>query len=439
MSDASETLDPAVSQAVNDVLPPVRTATLGMQHLLAAYASLVVTPLIVAGALGWSSEQVTYLISACLLASGICTLIQTVGVGDAIGIRFPVVQGTTIAVVPVLIAIGTSSSLQAMFGATIVAGVMAFVLAGPWSRILRFFPPIVVGTVITAIGLSLLPVAVMWMSGGAGFGAQPVTATDMILAFFSLFVVIGVMRFGRGLLARSAILVGLICGTLLALALGEVDASPLAEAPWFGAVLPFAFGAPTFELPAIIAMCLVMLVTMVESTGDYFAIGAVCEQKVGKKEIARGLRAEGLGTVIGGVLNSFPFTTFSQNTGVLRISGVRSRWVVAATGALMILVSFFPKVAAVFAMIPTPVLGGCGLVMFGSIAGTGISMLRDADLTDNGNLLTVCVSLGMAMLVIANPTYFAGLPDDLSLVLANAITLAGVSAVVLNALFAARR
>ena len=423
------------SESLDEKLPAVRTFTLASQHLLAAYASLVVTPLIVAGALGWGSEQVTYLISACLLASGLCTLLQCVGAGDAIGIRFPVVQGTTIAVVPVLIAIGTTSSLQAMFGATIVAGVMAFVLAGPWSRILRFFPPIVVGTVITAIGMSLFPVAVMWMSGGAGFGAQSVAVNDMVLAFFSLFVVIGVMRFGRGMLARSAILVGLLAGTVLALFMGQVDATPVQEAPWFGVVVPFAFGAPVFEWPAIIAMCLVMLVTMVESTGDYFAIGAVCDQPVGKKEIARGLRAEGLGTVLGGVLNSFPFTTFSQNTGVLRISGVRSRWVVAATGLLMIVVSFLPKVAAVVAMIPTPVLGGCGLVMFGSIAGTGIGMLREADLSNNGNLLTVCVSLGMAMLVIANPTYFAALPEDLGLVLANAITLAGISAVGLNALF----
>lgn len=419
----------------NEPLPAAQTLVLAVQHLLSAYASLVVTPLIVGGALGWNSEQLTYLISACLLGSGLCTIIQCVGIGEAIGIRLPVIQGTTIAVVPALIAIGTTSSLQAMFGATIAAGVLAFCLAGPWSRLLRFFPPVVVGTVITAIGIALFPVAVMWMSGGAGFGAQSVTVVDMTLAFFSLFVVIGVMRFGRHLLARSAILVGLLAGTLLALVFGVVDASPIGEAPWFGVVTPFAFGLPVFEWPAVLAMCLVMLVTMVESTGDYFAIGAVCEHPVDKTDISRGLRAEGIGTLIGGVLNSFPFTTFSQNTGVLRVSGVRSRWVVAAAGALMVMVSFFPKFAAVVAMIPTPVLGGCALVMFGCIAGTGISMLREVDLSRNGNLLTVCVSLGLAMLVVANPTYFAALPDELGMVLANAITLAGVSAVLLNALF----
>lgn len=421
--------------AIEERLPPGRTLALSLQHLLAAYASLVVTPLIVAGALGWSSADLTYLISACLVASGICTIIQCLGVGSYVGIRLPVVQGTTIAVVPALILIGSSSGLQAMFGATIVAGAVALLIAGQWSKMLRFFPPVVVGTVITAIGISLFPVAVMWMSGGAGFGAQDVASNDMLMAFGSLSVVLLVMRFGSGLLERSAILVGLLVGTAIAASLGELDTSAIQSAPWFGLVLPFAYGLPVFEWPAITAMILVMLVTMVESTGDYFAIGAVCGRTVTRKDIAAGLRAEGIGTMIGGVMNSFPFTTFSQNTGVLRLSGVRSRWVVAATGVLMIGFGLLPKLAAVVSMIPTAVLGGAGLVMFGSIAGTGINMLRSVDLNENGNLLTVCVSLGMAMLVIANPTYFSGLSESANMVLANAITLAGVSAVGLNLLF----
>lgn len=417
-----------------------------MQHLLAAYASLVVTPLIVAGALGWSSADLTYLISACLVASGACTILQCVGIGDGLlGIRLPVVQGTTIAAVPALILIGGSSSLPAMFGATIVAGSMTLLIATRWSRMLRFFPPVVVGTVITAIGISLFPVAVMWMGGGAGFGAQSVASIDMLLAFVSLAAVLLVMRFGRGtvsggtvggsIVERSAILIGLLLGTLLAWPLGLLNADAVVAAPWFGAVLPFAYGWPVFEWPAITAMVLVMLVTMVESTGDYFAIGAVCGRTLSERDIAAGLRAEGLGTILGGVMNSFPFTTFSQNTGVLRLSGVRSRWVVATTGLFMIVLGLAPKLAALVSLIPMPVLGGCGLVMFGSIVGTGINLLRTVDLNDNGNLLTVCVSLGMAMVVIANPIFFAVLPESLNLVLANAITLAGVSAVTLNALF----
>lgn len=432
--------DSASNEQIDERLPATRTTALALQHLLAAYASLVVTPLIVAGALGWSDSDLTYLISAALVASGICTIIQCVGIGkNCIGIRLPVVQGTTIAAVPALISIGNSSSMQAMFGATIVAGALAFLIAKRWSRMLRFFPPVVVGTVITAIGISLFPVAVMWMSGGAGFGAQAVTASDMGLAFFSLATVLLVMRFGSGLLERSAILIGLLAGCVLALFLGELETRAVVTAPWFGAVLPFAYGLPVFEWPAITAMTLVMLVTMIESTGDYFAIGAICDKPVAQPDIAAGLRAEGIGTMIGGIMNSFPFTTFSQNTGVLRLSGVRSRWVVATTGGLMIVLGFLPKLAALVSMIPTPVLGGCALVMFGSIAATGINILRSVNMDDNGNLLTVCVSLGSAMLVIANPIYFAVLPPSLNMVLANAITLAGVCAVGVNALFRLRR
>jgi len=428
-----------MTSPVDERLPAPNTLALSLQHLLAAYASLIVTPLVVASALGWSNEDLTYLIGAALVTSGICTIIQCVGFGDGfIGIRLPVVQGTTIAAIPALILIGGSSNIQAMFGATIVAGVVALLLATHWSRMLRYFPPVVVGTVITAIGVSLLPVAVMWMGGGAGMGAQTVTTTDMALAFFTLAVVLLVMRFGQGLLARSAILIGLLLGSALAFVMGEMNLDAMDNAAWFGAVVPLAFGMPIFEWPAIATMVLVMLVTMVESTGDYLAIGEVCNRPVTQKDIAAGLRAEGLGTVIGGIMNSFPFTTFSQNTGVLRISGVRSRWVVAVTGGLMIVLGLLPKIAAIVSTIPTPVLGGCGLVMFGSIAVTGINMLRKVDLDDNGNLLTICVSLGMAMIVIANPTFFAGLPNAANMILANSITLAGVCAVALNIFFSGR-
>ena len=432
--------DTNATAEVDERLPAANTIALSLQHLLAAYASLIVTPLVVASALGWSNEDVTYLMGAALVTSGICTIIQCVGIGNGfIGIRLPVVQGTTIAAIPALILIGGSSNLQAMFGATIVAGVVALLLATHWSRMLRFFPPVVVGTVITAIGISLLPVAVMWMGGGAGMGAQMVTISDLATAFFTLSVVLLVMRFGRGLLARSAILVGLLLGSMLALFMGDLKLDSMGDADWFGLVLPFAFGMPVFEWPAIATMVLVMLVTMVESTGDYLAIGEVCGKPVKQKDIAAGLRAEGVGTIIGGIMNSFPFTTFSQNTGVLRISGVRSRWVVAVTGLLMIVLGLLPKLAAIVSVIPTPVLGGCGLVMFGSIAVTGINMLRQVDLDDNGNLLTVCVSLGMAMIVIANPTFFAALPEAVNMLLANSITLAGICAVGLNLFFSSRR
>ena len=420
---------------VDERLPPGPTLALALQHLLAAYASLVVTPLILAGAMDLDAGTLTTLISAALVTSGLCTLLQCIGAGRHVGIRLPVIQGTTIAAVPALILIGTTHGLNAMFGATLVAGFAAFLAAGPWSRILVLFPPVVTGTVIAAIGLSLIPVAVMWMSGGAGMGAQDVTQTDFALGLASLAVVITVMRLGRGIVARSAILVGLVVGTLLAWPLGAVATTNLDNAPWFALVTPFAFGAPTFPISACVAMLLVMLVTMVESTGDYLAIGEVCHRPVEPADVAAGLRAEGLGTMLGGLLNSFPFTTFSQNTGVLRVSGVRSRWIVATAGALMVLLGFLPKLGAAASVIPTAVLGGCALVMFGSIAVTGFHILRRVDLEDNRNLVVVSVSLGLSLLVIANPIFFSGFGPNIALVFGNSITLAGVSAVTLNWLF----
>ncbi|MFK7830329.1 MAG: nucleobase:cation symporter-2 family protein [Congregibacter sp.] len=421
---------------VDEWLPLRWSLPLGIQHLLAACASIVITPLVLAGALGWPEEQITYLISAGLLGTGIATLIQVLGIpGIAVGTKLPVIQGTTIAVIPPLIAIGQTSDITVMFGATIFAGSVCLLLAGVWSRLLHLFPPVVTGTVITVIGVSLFPVAVMWLSGGAGFGAQATSAAEVGLGLSTLLLVLLLVRYGNNFLSRTAILCGLIFGSIAAAAFDMGNFSGVARADWLLLPLPFAYGLPGFTVSACVAMTLAMLVTMVESTGDYIAIGEVCEQKVDQKRLAAGLRAEGIGTIIGGIFNAFPYTTFSQNIGVIRVSGVRSRYVVAVTGVMFIGLSLAPKAAAIVSNIPTPVLGGCGLVLFGSIAATGIQTLRKVDFEQTGNLITVGVSLGAAMLVVANPIYFAQLPGFLPDILNNPITLGGVSAVSLNLVF----
>lgn len=422
--------------AVDQMLPAKESVVLALQHMLTAYASMVVTPLVLAGALGWSTADLTFMLSACLISSGLCTMIQCIGFGkDRIGIRLPVVQGTTIAAIPALIMIGGTDGMTAMFGATIAAGAFTFFIAPWWSRMLRFFPPVVTGTVICVIGLSLFPVAVMWIGNGSGFGPQSVAMTDIALAMFTLALILVLMKFNCGFLSRIAILVGLVLGTVLAMLIGDVSFTSVGEAEWFNVITPFALGAPQFKLAAILAMILAMLVTMVESTGDYIAVGEVCGKKVEQKEICAGLRAEGLGTVLGGCMNSFPYTTYAQNIGVLLVSGVRSRWVVALCGLFLIIIGLVPKLSAVAASIPLPVLGGAGLVLFGSIACTGMKIIGRADLNDNRNLVIVAVSVGMAMLVISNPTFFGGFSENVQIVLNSAITLGGVSALLLNLIF----
>ena len=258
------------------------------------------------------------------------------------------------------------------------------------------------------------------------------------LGLGTLLLVLLVMRFGSDFLSRTAILVGLVAGSAIGAAMGMSDFSGVGTAGWFSMPLPFAFGPPTFTVAACAAMTVTMLVTMVESTGDYLAIGEVCEQSVDEKRLAAGLRAEGIGTMIGGLMNAFPFTTFSQNIGVIRVSGVRSRYVVAITGGMLVALSLAPKAAALVANVPTPVLGGCGLVLFGSIAATGIQTLRRVDFEHTGNVLTVGISLGAAMLVVANPIYFSALPKAVADILNNPITLGAVCAVTLNLVFNGR-
>ncbi|WOJ97161.1 nucleobase:cation symporter-2 family protein [Congregibacter brevis] len=428
--------DNDTTHPVNEWLPLRWTLPLGFQQLLAAYASIIIAPLVLASALGWPQEQTTFLLASGLFGSGVATLIQCLGIpGLPIGTRLPVVQGTTVAVIPPLIAIGANGDLTAMFGGTIVGGTVCLLLAGSWSKLLRFFPPLVTGTVITVIGVSLMPVAVMWLSGGRGFGAQDTSMAEVSLGLGTLLLVLLVMRFGHDFLARTSILVGLVAGGIAGALMGMSDFSGVSTASWASIPMPFAFGPPTFTVAACAAMTVTMLVTMVESTGDYLAIGEVCEQEVDEQRLAAGLRAEGLGTIIGGLFNAFPFTTFSQNIGVIRVSGVRSRFVVAATGVMLILLSLAPKAAALVANIPTPVLGGCGLVLFGSIAATGIQTLRRVDFENTGNVLTVGISLSAAMLVVANPIYFSALPKAVADILNNPITLGAVSAVTLNLLF----
>lgn len=426
--------------AVDEWLPLKWSIPLGFQQLLAAYASIIIAPLVLAAALDWPQEQTTFLLASGLFGSGVATLIQCLGVrGLPLGTKLPVVQGTTVAVIPPLLAIGADGDLTAMFGGTIVGGAVCLLLAGYWSRLLRYFPPLVTGTVITVIGISLLPVAVMWLSGGRGFGPQETSVVEIALGLGTLLLVLLLMRFGSDLMSRTAILVGLIAGSVIGGFLGMSDFTGVADASWISIPMPFAFGPPSFTGAACAAMTVTMLVTMVESTGDYLAIGEVCDQEVDERRLAAGLRAEGLGTMIGGVFNAFPFTTFSQNIGLIRVSGIHSRYVVAITGAMLVAMSLAPKAAALVANIPTPVLGGCGLALFGSIAATGIQTLRRVDFEHTGNVLTLGISLGAAMLVVSNPIYFSALPKAVADILNNPITLGAVCAVVLNLVFNGRR
>ncbi|CAL9591203.1 Uric acid transporter UacT [Streptomyces sp. enrichment culture] len=411
-----------------------RLAAFGLQHVLAMYAGAVAVPLIVGGAMELPPADLAYLITADLLVCGIATLVQCVGFWR-FGVRLPIMQGCTFAAVSPMVLIGTTGGgLPAIYGAVIVAGLAIMLLAPVFGRLLRFFPPLVTGTVILIIGISLLPVAGNWAAGGSGaedFGEPG----NLALAAFVLAVVVAVQRFAPAFLSRIAVLVGIAVGLAVAVPFGFTDFGGVADAGWVGISTPFHFGAPVFEAPAVVSMLVVALVCMTETTGDFIAVGEMTDRRVQPRSLADGLRADGLSTVLGGVFNTFPYTAYAQNVGLVGMTRVRSRWVVAAAGGILVLLGLLPKLGAVVAAIPAPVLGGAGLVMFGTVAASGLRTLARVDLTGGHNLTVVAVSVAVGLLPVGVPTVYDRFPDWFQTVMHSGISAGCLTAIALNLLF----
>ena len=417
--------------------PPARLVILAIQHVLVMYAGAVAVPLILGGALKLPRDQVALLINADLFACGIATFIQAFGIGP-VGIRLPVMMGVTFASVSPMLAMAANPALgiRAIFGAVIAAGVFGIVAAPFIGRMLRFFPSVVTGSIITVIGITLMRIGINWIGGGrpgaADFGAPGYLA----VAGLVLAVILLLLRFGAGFVRNTAVLIGILVGYGVTLALGWGDFAGLGAQPWVAVIYPFQFGLPQFDLAACVSMCLVMIVVMIESTGMFLALGVMVGKPVGPADLARGLRADGVGTVIGGVFNTFPYTSFSQNVGLVGVTGVGSPAVCVAGGVIMLLLGLLPKVAFVAASIPQSVLGGAGVVMFGMVAATGIRILSTVDYErGRSNAIIVAVSIGIGMIPLVAPTLFRAAPEMLRTLLDSGILLASVTAVALNAFF----
>ncbi|MDE3176423.1 MAG: purine permease, partial [Pseudomonadota bacterium] len=432
----------------------------GLQHVLVMYAGAVAVPLIVAGALGLPPEQRAILISADILACGLASLVQSLGL-PFVGIRLPVMMGVTFAsVAPMLALIASAkeaagagfvpaSALLMVYGAVIGAGVFAFLAAPLMSSLVRLFPAVVTGSIILVIGVSLMKIGVDWAEGprmvpkivdGVMKGVTPNPNRDALdgfaLSLLVLIVILAVSRFGRGFVANISVLIGIVVGAGVAAAVGKMSFGAMASAPAFGVVTPFQFGLPTFSAGPILTMCVVMVVVMIESTGMFLALGEMTGKPIGPSDIARGLRADGLGTILGGVFNAFPYTSFSQNVGLVGVTGVRSRYVAAAGGVILIVLSVLPKLAALVASVPVEVLGGAGIVMFGMVAATGVRILGAVDFRNNrNNLFIVAIALGFGLIPTVAPDFFKNFYGPLKPVLGSGIILTTLVAVVLNAYY----
>lgn len=417
---------------VDEFLPIGQLFTYGLQHVLAMYAGAVAVPLIIANGLGLTREQLIYLINADLFTCGVATLIQTLGVWN-MGARIPIVQGVTFAAVTPMILIGKSHGLTGIYGSVIVAGIITFLVSPYFSRLIRFFPPVVNGSIITVIGVSLLPVGVRWAGGGNPAAPDFGSPAYIGLAFAVLILVVLFYRSFKGFVSNIAVLLGLIVGTLLAIPLGLTNFSGVSTAEWIGVTTPFAFGLPTFDLMSIISMTLVMLVVMTETTGDIIAIGEIVDKKITTDDLTRGLRADGFSTMIGGILNAFPYTAFAQNVGLVGLTRVKSRYVVAAAGVILVCLGLFPKAAALVASVPNAVLGGAGIAMFGMVTASGIKTLSKVNFDGTHNIMVIAISIAVGLIPLAVPGFYQKFPSWTQVILNSGITAGSVAAIILNA------
>ena len=421
---------------VDEVLPLPKLAALGLQHVLVMYANAVAVPLILGGALHLPKDQIALLINADLFACGIATLIQTVGVGP-VGIRLPIIMGVTAVSISPMLAMAAMPGvgLPGIYGAVLVGGLFGLCMAPFIKHALRFFPSVVTGTIITMIGVVLMRVGVAWAGGGAAaadFGA----AGYILMAALVLAIIVCVIKFTTGFLQNMAVLIGITAGYLATIALGWTDFSGIQGEPWLRVVLPLQFGLPQFYLIPCLTMCLVMTIVFIEATGMFLALGAMTGRPVGPDDVKRGLRADAIGTVIGAIFNTFPYVSYSQNIGLVGVTGVFSRWVCVAGGIIMLILGLLPKLAFIVASVPQCVLGGAGFIMFGMVAATGIKILATVDyVRDRHSVLVVAISIGFGLIPIVSPNFFHILPPALKPIFGDGIILTAISAVSLNAFF----
>jgi uric acid transporter len=468
---------------VDEILPTPKLFTLGLQHVLVMYAGAIAVPLIVGRALKLDPADVAFLISADLFVCGLVSLIQSFGATQWFGIKLPVMMGVTFASVGPMLAIAGANpgpdGARMIFGAIMGAGVIGMLIAPLVSRMLRFFPPVVTGTIILVIGVTLMRIGINWIFGNpvgptspqvvdpahadwlkavadlaaAGGTAIPELPKGLALApklanpayaplsgiaisAIVLVAIVAISRVAKGFVANIAVLLGIVFGCVLAALMGMMHFGKVADAGWFGMITPFHFGMPIFDPILIATMVLVMIVVMIESTGMFLALGDMTGRKVTQPMLSAGLRTDGLGTLIGGIFNTFPYTSFSQNVGLVGVTGIKSRFVCVAGGLILIVMGLVPKVGALAEAIPTAVLGGAGLVMFGMVAATGIRILSRVDFTSNrNNLFIVAIALGFGMIPLIAPNFKQWMPHSIHPLIDSGILLTTISAVVLNMVF----
>jgi len=409
----------------------------GLQHVLTMYGGIIAVPLIVGQAAGLSPAEIGLLIAASLFAGGLATLLQTLGL-PFFGCRLPLVQGVSFSGVATMIAIlgsDGSNGLPVVFGAVIAASIIGLLITPVFSRIIKYFPPLVNGIVITTIGLTLMPVAARWAMGGNSQAPDFGSVANIGLAALTLALVLLLSKLGSASISRLSILLSIIIGTLIATATGMADFSHVLEGSIVALPGLLHFGMPQFQLAAILSMLIVIVVTMVETSADILAVGEIIDTKVDSKRLGNGLRADMISSALAPLFGSFTQSAFAQNVGLVAVTGVKSRYVVATGGLILVTLGLLPVMGRLVAAVPTAVLGGAGLVLFGTVAASGIRTLAQVDYRNNMNLIIVATSIGFGMIPIAAPTFYHHFPSWFETIFHSGISSAAIMAILLNLLF----
>lgn len=428
-----------LSRPEDEKLSVTANLAYGFQHVLTMYGGIVAVPLIIGQAAGLSPAEIGLLITASLFAGGVATVLQTIGI-PFFGCQLPLVQGVSFSGVATMVAIVTSSQtgeagLQVVLGAVIAAAVIGLIITPIFSRITRFFPPLVTGIVITTIGLTLMPVAARWAMGGDSNSPEFGSMANIGLAGLTLVIVLILSKMGNATISRLSILLAMVIGTFIAWALGMTDFSRVGEGSMMALPEIFHFAMPVFSLAATLSMFIVIMVTLVETSADILAVGEIIGTKVDSRRLANGLRADMLSSILSPVVGSFTQSAFAQNVGLVAVTGVKSRYVVATGGLILITLGLLPVMGRVIACVPPAVLGGAGIVLFGTVAASGIRTLAKVDYENNINLIIVATSIGFGMIPIAAPQFYHHFPTWFETIFHSGISSAALMAIALNLMF----
>ncbi len=431
-NDITAPKSPSSVPPVDEVLPLAQMFLYGLQHVLVMYAGAVAVPLVVGNAVGLPAEHIILLISADLFICGAATIVQSIGVGQWLGCRLPLIQGCTFAALIPMVLIGKEYGIGGISGAVIVSGIFILCCA-PWiSKLIRFFPKVVMGSIVTLIGMSIMPVAGGWVGGGSsemdGFGAP----FALLMAGITLVIILNIYTFASGVIKNTSVLIGLIIGTVLWSFFRPLDFHLVNATPWLHLPSLMPFAKPEFHIIPVALLSMVMVVVMVETMSSMMATGDIVGKKVDARMLRNGLNTCGVATTLCGFFNLFPYAAFAQNVGLIGLTGVRSRFVVSVSGIILILMGVFAKMAALVVLIPKPILGGAGIVMFGMVAVSGIRTLGQVNYRNNNNGMVVALTLGLGMMPVLVPTLFTQFPPMVQLFLHSGITIGTLTAIVAN-------